>query len=71
MNLCSKCKHMSNCIVPMELDTSSELEAIDESLEEIREIQEDESGNSVFVPEDVVFEVIVTECADFEEESFH
>ena len=40
-------------------------------LEELREIQAEESGNSVFIPEDVMFEVIVVECADFEEESFH
>ena len=71
MNLCPKCKHMSNCLVPTELDISSEVEALDESLEELREIQAEESGNSVFIPEDVMFEVIVVECADFEEESFH
>ena len=71
MNLCPKCKHMSNCLVPTEVDTSAELEALEESLEELREMQEEETGNSVFIPEDVVFEVIVVECADFEEESFH
>ena len=71
MNLCPKCKHMSNCLVPTELDISTEVESLDESLEELREIQAEESGNSVFVPEDVMFEVIVVECADFEEESFH
>ncbi len=71
MNLCPKCKHSSSCLVPMELDTSAELESLDEGLEELREIQEDEENDSVFVPEDVVFEVIVMECGDFEEESFH
>lgn len=71
MNLCPKCKHMSNCLVPTELDTSTEIESLEESLEELREIQSEESGNSVFIPEDVMFEVIVVECADFEEESFH
>ena len=71
MNLCPKCKHMSNCLVPTELDTSTEVESLDDSLEELREIQSEESGNSVFIPEDVMFEVIVVECADFEEESFH
>lgn len=71
MNLCPKCKHQSNCLVPVELDTSAELESIDEGLEELREIQEEEESNSVFIPEDVVFEVIVMECADYEEESFH
>ncbi|MEK6537919.1 MAG: hypothetical protein AABY41_01725 [Nitrospirota bacterium] len=62
---------MSNCLVPTELDTSAEMESLDEALEELREIQEEEGSNSVFIPEDVVFEVIVSECADFEEESFH
>jgi hypothetical protein len=57
--------------VPTELDTSAEMESLDEALEELREIQEEEGSNSVFIPEDVVFEVIVSECADFEEESFH
>ncbi len=71
MNLCPRCKHMSKCVVPMELDTTEELESIDERLEEIREIQQEEAGNSVFIPEDVVFEVMVMECADFDEESFH
>ena len=71
MNLCPKCKHMSSCIVPTELDTSAEMESLDEALEELREMQEEEWSNSVFIPEDVVFEVIVSECADFEEESFH
>lgn len=71
MNLCPKCKHVSNCLVPTELDTSTEIESIEESLEELREIQEEEAGNSVFIPEDVMFEVIVVECEDFEEESFH
>ena len=71
MNLCQKCKHMSNCLVPTELDTSAEMESLDEALEELREMQEEEGSNSVFIPEDVVFEVIVSECADFEEESFH
>ncbi len=71
MNLCPKCKHMSNCLVPTELDTSAEMESLDEALEELREVQEEEGSNSVFIPEDVVFEVIVSECADFEEESFH
>lgn len=71
MNLCPKCKHMSNCLVPTELDTSTEIATLEESLEELREIQAAESGNSVFIPEDVMFEVIVVECADFEEESFH
>ena len=71
MNLCPKCKNMSNCLVPTELDTSAEMESLDEALEELREMQEEEGSNSVFIPEDVVFEVIVSECADFEEESFH
>lgn len=71
MNLCPKCKHMSNCLVPTELDTSTEIGSLEESLEELREIQAEESGNSVFIPEDVMFEVVVVECADFEEESFH
>ncbi len=71
MNLCPKCKHQSACLVPTELDTSAELESIDEGLEELREIQEEEESNSVFIPEDVVFEVIVMECGDYEEESFH
>ena len=71
MNLCPKCKHISNCLVPTEFDTSAEMESLDEALEELREIQEEEGSNSVFIPEDVVFEVIVSECADFEEESFH
>jgi len=62
---------MSNCLVPTELDTSAEMESLDEALEELREMQEEEGSNSVFIPEDVVFEVIVSECADFEEESFH
>jgi len=57
--------------VPTELDTSAEMESLDEALEELREMQEEEGSNSVFIPEDVVFEVIVSECADFEEESFH
>ncbi|MBI5406193.1 MAG: hypothetical protein HZA18_00680 [Nitrospirae bacterium] len=57
--------------MPTELDISSEVESLDESLEELREIQAEDSGNSVFIPEDVMFEVIVVECADFEEESFH
>ncbi len=62
---------MSNCLVPTELDTSAEMESLDAALEELREIQEEEGSKSVFIPEDVVFEVIVSECADFEEESFH
>ena len=62
---------MSSCLVPTELDTSAEMESLDEALEELREMQEEEGSNSVFIPEDVVFEVIVSECADFEEESFH
>ena len=57
--------------MPTELDTSAEMESLDEALEELREMQEEEGSNSVFIPEDVVFEVIVSECADFEEESFH
>jgi len=61
---------MATCLVPTELDTSAEIEALEESLEELREMQEEEA-NSVFIPEDVVFDVIVVECADFEEESFH
>lgn len=71
MNLCPKCKHVSNCLVPTELDTSTEIETLEESVEALRDLQEEESGNSVFIPEDVVFEVIVVECADFEEGSFH
>ena len=70
MNLCTKCKHASNCVV-LEMDVSPELDAIGESLEEMREAQEESEGNSVFIPEDVVFDVIVTECGDFEEESYH
>ena len=70
MNLCTKCKHASNCVV-LEMEMSSEMDAIDERLEEIREAEEETEGNSVFIPEDVVFDVIVTECADFEEESYH
>ena len=70
MNLCTKCKHASNCVVT-EMDVSPELDDLDESLEELREAQEDSDGNSVFIPEDVVFDVIVTECADFEEEAYH
>ncbi|HAS16592.1 MAG: hypothetical protein A2Y48_09565 [Nitrospirae bacterium RIFCSPLOW2_12_42_9] len=62
---------MSNCLVPTELDSTTEVASLEEGLEELREMQEEESGNSVFIPEDVVFEVIVIECADFEEESFH
>jgi hypothetical protein len=53
------------------MDVSPELDDLDESLEELREAQEDSDGNSVFIPEDVVFDVIVTECADFEEEAYH
>ncbi len=71
MNLCPKCKHISSCLVPMELDTSAELDSIDESLDELREVQEEEENDAVFVPEDVVFEVIIIECADYEEEPFH
>lgn len=71
MNLCPKCKHMSSCLVPAELDTSAEMESLDEALEELREMQEEDGSDSVFIPEDVVFDVIVSECADFEEESFH
>ena len=33
---------MSNCLVPTELDTSAEMESLDEALEELREIQEEE-----------------------------
>lgn len=61
---------MSTCLVPTEFDTSSEIDSLEESLEELREMQEEEA-NSVFIPEDVVFDIIVVECADFEEESFH
>ncbi len=69
-SLCARCRHMATCLVPTELDTSAEIEALEESLEELRDMQEEEV-NSVFIPEDVVFDVIVVECADFEEESFH
>ncbi|MCC7202719.1 MAG: hypothetical protein IT393_08700 [Nitrospirae bacterium] len=62
---------MSSCLVPAELDTSAEMESLDEALEELREMQEEDGSDSVFIPEDVVFDVIVSECADFEEESFH
>lgn len=70
MTLCTKCKHASNCIVP-DMDHSAELDTMDENLEEIREAQEENEADSVFTPEDVVFDIVVTECADFEEETYH
>jgi len=55
----------------MELDVSDELDSLDDRMEELRMIKENSIANSIFIPEDVVFDVIVTECSDFEEESFH
>jgi hypothetical protein len=53
------------------MDHSAELDTMDENLEEIREAQEENEADSVFTPEDVVFDIVVTECADFEEETYH
>ena len=70
VNLCSRCRHAPHCVVP-EMDISPQLEELDETLEEYREMQNAHEGNSLFIPDDVVFEVIVTECGDFEEEAYH